>query len=272
MISALRYEWRRIFTIRTTFILLACALVISLLLGWITIEALHAIGSMSEGQESPETAELAGMQLTEMVFATTGGVIPLIFLGTIAAQAFGQEYRQGTIRLTLTSIPFRGRVFSAKLIVMLLVVAVGWVITTILTYLLMSVVLSSKSGGQSGGLELSYLGRGLLFVLGFCAIVFGVTLLTRILALGVIIPAVFWAVAEPLLITTLGGSVAGSGGTDGSMTVEQSQPWIAQILPFHNGMQFVEGTQNMASGGLVFLAWVVMVLGVSWILFDKRDA
>lgn len=264
MISALRYEWRRIFTIRSTFILLACAFIVSLLLGWITIEALSALSSTSaDGQESPEATELATMEFMSLVFTTSGGVIPLIFLGTIAAQAFGQEYRQGTIRLTLTAIPFRGRVFSAKLLLVLLVVAVGWIITTILTYLTMSALLSGKGIAQVGAFDMGYLGRGLLFVLGFCAIVFGVTLLTRILALGVIIPVVFWAVAEPLLITTLGGSVTGSS---------ESTSWIEHILPFHNGMQFVEATQSMVSGALVFLAWIIVILGASWILFDKRDA
>lgn len=276
MIAALRYEWRRISTIRSTYILLACAIIFALLLGWLSIEALTSLASMSsDGQQSAEANELAGMAFTPLLYSAVGSVITLIFLGTIAAQAFGQEYRQGTIRLTLTAIPFRGRVFSAKLIVMLVVVAIGWIVATILTYFLMSALFSAKNVSQPVVLEVGYLGRGLLFVLGFCTIVFGVTVLTRILALGVIIPVVFWAVAEPLLITTLGGSItdgaqSGSGSSESSSG--SSTPWIEQVLPFHNGQQFVEGAQNMATSGLVFLAWVVVILGAAWLLFKKRDA
>lgn len=273
MISALRYEWRRISTIRSTYILLGCTLIISLLLGGLTIATLTAFSGTTEGADQPAEAQMmSSMDLTQLVFASTGGVITLIFLGTIAAQAFGQEYRQGTIRLTLTAIPFRTRVFSAKLIVMLLVVAVGWIVTTALTYFLMASLASNKLTSGQTVLELPYLGRGLLLVLGFCAIVFGVTVLTRILALGVIIPVVFWAVAEPLLITLLGSSLTGAGAGDPSQGGSSDASWIERVLPFHNGYAFVEGTGTVVTSGLTFLAWVLVILAAAWFVFKKRDA
>lgn len=273
MISALRYEWRRITTIRATYILLGCALVVSLLLGWLTVVTLSALSDVAEGVDQPAEAQLmSNMDLTQLVFASTGGVITLIFLGTIAAQAFGQEYRQGTIRLTLTAIPFRGRVFSAKLIVMLLVVAVGWIVTTALTYFLMAALASNKLTSGQAVLDLPYLGRGLLLVLGFCAIVFGVTVLTRILALGVIIPVVLWAVAEPLLISLLGSSLSGPSSVGPGQAGSPDVSWIERVLPFHNGYAFVEGSATMLTSGLTFLAWVLVILAAAWFVFKKRDA
>lgn len=259
MMPALRYEWRRITTIRTTWILLACTLIFSLLLGWLTVATLSALSGLPEGgDQSAEIEQMTNLDLTGLVLAATGGVITLIFLGTIAAQAFGQEYRQGTIRLTLTAIPERGRVFSAKLIVALLVVAVGWIVSTAATYFLMAALAQDKLTGSRLALEPAALGRGLLFVVGFAGIVFGVTVLTRILALGVIIPVVFWAVAEPLLISLLVGS--------------SDTPWISRVLPFHNGRNFVIGTEDLTQSGIVYLAWVVVLLVAAWIVFKKRDA
>lgn len=280
MIAALRYEWRRITTIRSTFIMLACAIIASLLLGWLTVETMSMLSGA--GSSSADAPAMPNLDLTQIIFTSTGGLITLIFFATIAAQAFGQEYRQGTIRLTLTAIPFRGRVFSAKLIIVLVVAFVGWVVATVLTYLLVSALVSGKNFAGSSTLEVTYLGRGALFVLGFCAIAFGVTVLTRILALGVIIPLMVWAVVESLLINLLGGTMAGPDGqvgSDGSTPLaSESHHWVEYILPFHNGTNFVEsstttiGGPSPAMSGLIYLAWIVVILGAAWLLFKKRDA
>lgn len=238
-----------------------------------TLSMLQDLNSGSDGS-NPGAQEFSNLDLTAMVFGATGGVITVIFLGTIAAQAFGQEYRQGTIKLTLTTIPGRGKVFSAKFIVALAVVTAIWVIATVLTYLLMVAIASGKIHNANTGLDIAYLGRGLLFVLGFCAIVFGVVVLTRVLALGVILPIVFWAVAEPLLITLLGGSLVGSTMSEGdSVPLGSADPsWIERILPFRNGTQFVEATNGSVPSGLVFLAWVAVITVAAWFVFKKRDA
>ncbi len=58
--------------------------------------------------------DTGGLSLTDV--ASFGGAAPLglVLITTICAQAFGHEYRDGTMRLVLSQFPARSRVFLAK--------------------------------------------------------------------------------------------------------------------------------------------------------------
>ena len=101
----------------------------------------------------------------------------------------------------------------------------------------------------------AYIVRTCIYLIGFCLIVFAITVITRILALGVIIPLVFAAVVETLLGTLLSGFA----------------PWISKVLPFTSGTEFVAGT-DMVRNGLVFGAWVAVLTIAGYLVFERRDA
>ena len=247
MSGALRYEWRRISSVRATWILVACGIVLSTAFAFLFRAA---IGSAAGADDGAPTLNLT---LTENVGASTTNLIVLVLLGTIAAQAFGQEYRHGTIRLTLTEFPKRTPIFVAKVVVCCVVILVAFFISTAIAY----AVLAGNSQIINDGLGsfFGYLLRASAYLVGFCLVVFAVTVLTRILALGVIIPFAFAAVAEPLLGTLIGQYVS----------------WVPKALPFTSGADFVNGN-DVFRNGLVFGAWVVVLTIAGYIVFERRDA
>lgn len=249
MSGALRYEWRRISSVRATWILVGCAIVLS------TAFALlfrAAIGSSTGGVEG-DGAPVLNLTLTENVGASTTNLIVLVLLGTIAAQAFGQEYRHGTIRLTLTEFPKRTPIFIAKVVVCCVVILVSFLISTAIAYAVFAGNAQIINDGFTS--FFGYLVRACAYLVGFCLVVFAVTVLTRILALGVIIPFAFAAVAEPLLGTLVGQYVS----------------WVPKALPFTSGADFVTGN-DIFRNGLVFGAWVIVLTIAGYVVFERRDA
>ncbi len=249
MTGALRYEWRRISSIRSTWILLGCAIVLSA-----AFALLFGLG-VSSAAESVDNDGLQrlGTPLVDVVSLSTTNLIVLVLLGTLAAQAFGQEYRHGTIRLTLTEFPKRTPVFVAKMVVCCALELAAFAVATLIAFVILQGNSQLVSDGAASFLE--YFLRACLYLVGFCLIVFAITVLTRVLALGVIIPLAFAAVAEPLLIVLVGNYVS----------------WISDVLPFTSGLAFVAGT-DMLRNGAVFGAWVVVLTGAAYALFEKRDA
>ena len=249
MSGALRYEWRRIRSIRATWILAACAVVLSGAFAFLFSAAItSAANSGSSGEAEGLDVSLAGS-----VSLSTTNLIVLVLLGTIAAQAFGQEYRHGTIRLTLTEFPKRTTVFVAKVVVCCAVILATFVIGTVVAYLILSI--NPQVVGETGSAFLTYFLRTCIYLIGFSLIVFAITVLTRILALGVIIPLAFAGVAETLLASLVGNYVS----------------WLPDTLPFLSGSNFVAGN-DMLRNGAVFGAWVAVLAVAGYIVFERRDA
>src|SRR5215467_3731980 len=93
MIAALGYEWRRITSTRSMWIL--SGLLVALGLAYLLV----IVGGTGVGADSVLTSP-----------ASLGGFLT----AALGAQAIGQEYRFGTIRSTLTLFPRRPQIFAAK--------------------------------------------------------------------------------------------------------------------------------------------------------------
>lgn len=249
MIGALRYEWRRISSIRSTWILVGCAIALSVAFAFLFSSL---VSSLFTGSDASDMQGLE-ISLSGNLSASTTNLIVLILLGTLAAQAFGQEYRHGTIRLTLTSFPNRTTVFVAKSLVCCLVILVSFLAANVLAWLVFrgNPYVTDASAADVGG----YLVRTGAYILGFCLIIFSITVLTRVLALGVIIPLAVAAVAEPLVAVLLGDRAE----------------WLLKGLPFTAGSEFVSG-DAIVRNGAVFGGWVVVLTVAGYIVFARRDA
>lgn len=258
MRASLRYEWRRISTVRATWILTGSAVIAAAAIAEIialTARELSTVvpeGDAAAGQLIDPSAG-ALFPLDSFVTGSAGSFITLILLGVVAAQAFGQDFRHGTIRLTLTMFPRRPQVFASKAIIMAAVVTVAYV-AAMLAAALVAFVNRSVISTTVDGEFLGTAARSCLYMLGFSLIVFAITVLTRILALGVIIPLLLALVVEPTLVM-LKGFVT----------------WIPDVLPFSSGMAFMVG-HDVARAGLVFLAWVVVLLAAALLTLERRDA
>jgi len=132
MNDALRYEWTRIRTIRSTWWLtgsaLGVALLISVLLGWVGHH------DFSRNGASADDVEGFGPFLVTQ-FAASGAIPSLVgfLVAMIGIFAWGHEYRHGMIRASLTALNSRQALWTAKYVV----VAV-WVAVVSLVAMLMS--------------------------------------------------------------------------------------------------------------------------------------
>ncbi len=253
MMTNLRYEWRRISSIRSTWILSCTALIVAAAIAEL---AAFAIGQGANNVD-PSTGELQQSAFTFGEFLSVASLNPivLVILSTIAAQAFGQEYRHGTIRLTLTAFPRRVPVFVSKILVSLATIVGVFLVSVALIALIGLVNGDAVSRDGANGDFLAPVGRAVLFLIGYCLIVFAITVLTRVLALGVIIPLLLLIVIENLLVLFLGSRIS----------------WLVDVMPFMSGIGFVGG-DDMTRNGLVFLAWIAGLIGAGLVVFRTRDA
>ena len=85
------------------------------------------------------------------------------------------------------------------------------------------------------------------------------TMITRNLALGIVLPLLIFAVIEQLI--QLFANLA-----NGKMD------WIVEILPFVNGNAWLTNLPDTPNAGLIFAGWVVGLYLIGSAMFFKRDA
>jgi ABC-2 type transport system permease protein len=285
MRSALRYEWRRLVSVRATWLLLALAIGFSVLLAVLQI----TLAELNTG--------IDGRAPIDVILANAHNPISITFISAVAAMTFGHEYRYGVIRLTLTALPRRGRLFAAKAI-MSAVFAVGAYLLSLAATAVTALIAGDDNvrfrpltarNRTSGDADLGDwssllwqdLLRAALYVVLFALIAFAITAIMRNLALGIIVPLIASTIFEGLLIGFL----------------ETRALWLNDVLPYNNGARFLDWTATgdpvttsgsssdpMSIGfstanpispiqaGVVFTAWAAMLMASAYVLFDRRDA
>ena len=284
MIAALRYEWRRIVSVRATWVLLFVSALFSA-----AFSALQV--SLSEFQSG-----IDGRSPMDLVFDNAQNPISLVCLATIAAMSFGHEYRYGTMRLTLTSIPRRGLVFFAKAAMATLFLLLGYSLNLLLSFVVGVVAgdqrvrfislfarqttSTDRELGEWSALVIEDIGRAALYVVIFGLFAFAITAVVRNLALGVVIPLIMSNIFEPLVLGFL----------------ESRWLFLNDVLPFNSGTLFLDWVpagDSPGSGifsdpsqvdytvtnvitpmqaGAVFVAWALMLLAAAYTLLERRDA
>jgi ABC-2 type transport system permease protein len=249
MIANLVYEWRRLWSVRATWIMTFVYLVITGLLG---------AGPLFLGDGG------FGTQTWKGLYSTNANFLCLVMLSVVASQFFGHEYRYGTIRLTLTEFPKRERVVLAKTLLLALYVTLA----TILGWAVLGVVGSIAPEGSIGtngpglninGGESSELWQVLVFGFAYCLIAMSLTMITRNLALGIVLPLLLSSIIEGLIVLF-------AGLANGKMD------WIVDALPFSNGTAWLTNLPDQPNAGLIFAAWVAGTYLIGSAMFFKRDA
>jgi ABC-2 type transport system permease protein len=260
MTDALRYEWTRIRTLRSTYWLIGLGILLTAIIGFIV-----AMVTRNE----PRDAQIeAAVLLGGGDFAT---FIP-IFLAIVGIMATGHEYRYGLIQPTLTALPQRARLLSAKLIVVglvtIAVVAVSLIINAVIGLIfwgsLPEITESPLNEVIPGyfvmvllyailGLALAQLFRG---VPSAIVVLLVTPLVVEQLIMGLsFIPALDWLVPAVKFLPFMAG-----------------QRLIA-TMPFDAGPGAPDFNlfDRWAAGG-VFAAFVAIILTVAWYRFQTRDA
>jgi ABC-2 type transport system permease protein len=271
MTDALRYEWVRIRTLRSTYWMTGLALLLPAVLAGLLAAFLPDSWWDQAGQELGGLLVLGGLRFT-------GLPLNAIFMALIGAFAFGHEYRYGTILQSLAAVPQRHKLILAKLLTVsiwsLVVAAVGVLVNWALV-----VGLSGHSVSLFGDAIRPALLGYLFYVVMWGILGAGLAGLVRNLPVTIVFLFVIPLVVEPILQVVLTAVPA----------LEPIRDW-ANYLPFAAGIattdtvssselgQLLGGEATSAdapgrlTSGLTFALWIALIVSPAWILFKKRDA
>ncbi|AXT85960.1 hypothetical protein C6I20_12730 [Aeromicrobium sp. A1-2] len=272
MIDALRYEYVRLRTIRSTYWLIGLALtfqlVMSMLIAW----------RMSVAANPPRAGD--AFDIVATIGASTG-LAPLFIayvLGLLGVFSAGHEYRHGMIRATLTAVPNRSHVFFAKVVSTALVAAaaaLGCIAMGLLSVVVFGLDLPEI--GEVVDLTIGTVAFTTLFTLSGLAYAALTRNQTAAVALLMLIPSLVEQIVRAIVLAIKAASddPLGSGGlvqilkylpydAGGQMYTRAS---IGDLLQFFGVVPF-----GAVGGGVVMLVFVTALLSGAYALFLRRDA
>jgi len=263
VIGALRYEWVRLRTLRSTWWLTFIALLIN---GLIALLVARSVRSEELNPENVTTVLTGAAPFTPLAFTA-------VLMGVVGIFAFGHEYRHGTIRSTLVAVPRRVAVVAAKIVMVAVWAALVALIATALAYAVGVIVVGSRWTP-----DLLTRGPTERVLAGFLALVVLTALLGLALAglfrnvpAAIVVLLITPLVAEPLIMWLL--------QVDALESVRQ----LGRFLPFgaagrmlavtaDGPLDQLVGSLSPLAGGLTFAAFVAGCTALTALLFKVRDA
>jgi len=266
--AALRYEWRRLWTIRSTYWLIGATLVAQGVFCFIAAANSPSIGSFFDAEEVVSAIVSLGASY---------GVSPLFsayIIGLIGVFSFGHEYRHGMIRATLTALPSRTAVFVAKALTTAVLAALLALACALIGLAAAALYIDTRGALTSGAVWGVIVGLVLFTTLfGLCGMATAALLRNQTGAVAVMLlfPSVIEAVVRLLLI------LVSRGGNDANM--------LARFLPFDAGSQmFARPAADVIAdvlgydpfgavgGGIVLTLFTCVLVAAALALFLQRDA
>ena len=257
LIRAVRSEWIKLRTLRSTWVTTV-----------ITLFMTTGIGALATVITSKP--EYFGSNSWKM--AILGAPFGQIVVAVLGALVITGEYSSGQIRSSLAAVPRRSRLFWAKAMVMTVWSFSLGAVSILLTWVLSTPLIGERATsltnheflGYVWGTGLAYAGIGLMALgLGFllrstAGAITVVSSLLFILNLPLSIASNFWSWAGKALYLTPSVTISAvtdpfsvqSNWADGSPA-----PWISH-----------------SAAVAVFAAWVLVPLLAGWIAFTRRDA
>jgi ABC-2 type transport system permease protein len=269
MSDALRYEWVRLRTLRSTWWLLGISLALGVVIGGL-------IGWASRSADAPDGNEIVAAALTSGS-AFSGIPLPAVLIGLVGVFALGHEYRYGTIRSTLLAVPRRQVALAAKV-----VMVSGWAVLVAIAQMIVGWVAAAAVGqGDFTGIDVGWDPAGRV-ALGFVVLMLLWGLVGMALA-GLFrnVPgAIVVLLVVPLVVETILFGVL--------VFVSALEPirGLAAYLPFSAGRRLVStatmGTDeglpagfhelSPLDGGITFAIFAAILFTICAVLFQKRDA
>ncbi|MEU6250805.1 ABC transporter permease subunit [Glycomyces sp. NPDC047010] len=245
----LRSEWTKLWSLRSTWIVLLCAVVFSAGLG--------ALISASV----PSDQGLAGPDMA-LNFAMAGVSMASVFVAVLGILTVTGEYTTGSIRSTMSAAPKRLGVLAAKAGVFGAVVAVLFTAMVFVTFFLSQALLDDPALSVSLGDE------------GVMRALFGYVAMIVYLAL--------LAIALGSILRNSAGSIAFYIGV--IMILPQLATilpwdWVADVVPYApgnvpNALVLVDtsaGTLGQGESWLWMGIWLVVAYGLAGVLLKRRD-
>jgi ABC-2 type transport system permease protein len=246
MTELLAFEWRRMRSLRGTWVLIA------LMVGFALVADLAVgLGKFRE----PVDAKGVAFHVVQRDL-----IVRWLVAAAIGAQAFGHDFRYGTIRPTLLAFPRRGQLLAGKVMATsLLSAAAALAASAASTALLL--VLTTWDGSLLADPRLwRSIALGIVTAGLVAALAVGLAALTRGSGLPVVVIVLWGGVVEPLTVVGFGGGAA-------------------RVLPFLSLLQLTAYTpisQDLGSAGplawAVFPLYLAAVLTTATIVLAKQDA
>jgi ABC-2 type transport system permease protein len=252
--EALSSEWAKIITVRSTYWTALATLIVGIgvsnLLSWL----------LSTNLSNMTAANRAKVDVSYTMLALD---FAMLAIGVLGVLVISSEYSSGMMRTSLTALPRRGLLLSAKAAVLAVVALFCGLMVAWGSYLGGAALWRAKGVdfdlGSSGNLRAVFgaaLGLMLVALFGFA-----VGALIRHTAGAVSIVVGIYFVAP--IIT---GFLPGDWGRDINK-IMPSNAAHAMILTYHD-----PDVLTPLNGLLVLLAWIVVLLSAAFILFKRRDA
>ncbi|MFI5426957.1 ABC transporter permease [Aeromicrobium sp. UC242_57] len=270
MIDALRYEYVRLRTIRSTYWLLGMAMTFQIVLSVLLAIVIARSDSFSE----------VPFEIIATIGASTG-VAPLFIayiIGMIGVFTFGHEYRHGMIRATLTAVPNRTHVFVAKMLSTVVVSTLASLACILIALLsLVAFGLDLPTIDEFVNMTIGTTLFTVLFALSGLAFAAITRNQTAAVALLLLVPSLVETIIRAIVIAIKGASE--NPGEDGGVIS------ILKFLPYDAGGQLYTRASlddllsffgftpfGPVGGGIVMAVFVGALLLIGYILFRRRDA
>lgn len=245
MLSTLRAEFRKLYTIRSTYFIAAFGIVLA---GFIAfyVEGLRGADSLFDA------TKVQGLMLNTANLLSVFGALVAILLIT-------HEYRFNTIMYTLTASNSRTKVLLAKLVAVIAHAILYTIVGVALAVFLMYVGLGLKDMTLYAHQYIDWgdvLWRSFFLTVSYSALGLVLGLLFRNVVGAIVTLFMTPATLEPLLGLLLKDNV--------------------KYLPFHASDQVANPTTTTSlthgEAALLFTGYIVVAYIVAWILFVRRDA
>jgi ABC-type transport system involved in multi-copper enzyme maturation permease subunit len=259
--DALRFEWVRIRTLRSTYWLIGLALVLSA-----AVALIFGLATRSD----PLTVVIIGRALT--AGGDFGVPFPAIFMAIIGIFATGHEYRHNTIQPTLTAIPQRSRLLAAKVIVVVATAVLVAVVSMLLCWVVFMITRGESVALGDAPLP-EALGGYVVYTVLWAVLGLALAQLFRGVPSAIVVIFVFPFIVETVIV-----------GLSFVPALDWLQPAL-KFLPFSAGSRLFafedfptgEGQPNFDFldrwvSGSVFAVFVGVILAIGWVLFQKKDA
>lgn len=249
MAPTIKAEFRKLFTIRSTYILIGLSLIL--------IAAFSFYFEGYRGNTGSAASKVTPLALQEII--SNGVGLGVLFATIIAILFIAHEYRYNTITYTLTANARRTRVLLAKVLTIVLF-SIGCGLVAVLVAV----------GGYLAGLALrdatlpaqnldvlSQVGRVAFYYTGYALVGLLIATVARSVVVAIATLLIFPTTIEPLL---------------GLILKENTKYLPFSALDSTVGAAIMEKTLSPGNAMIVTSVYLVVGLLVTWLLFVRRDA
>ncbi|MFC3452668.1 ABC transporter permease [Amycolatopsis speibonae] len=257
---AIRSEWIKIRSLRSTWVFLAAVIVITI--GFGAIAAAVSTGTITAPPNGGPPNGFGGGPLSTVL---TGSTFAVLLIGVLGSLAGAREYGSRMITATVAAVPRRWQVVVAKTAALAYIVVPGALIGVFGAYSVGMNILSSNDATT-----VSLTDNGVLrSILGMAGYITAIALLG--LGLGILLRSVAGSIGAVIGGILILPSIAGA-------LLPDSWDTILRFLPSSAAASFTtvtaagKSTLDAGAGAAVLAAWVVVVLGAAILMINRRDA